>query len=193
MTRQVAWDEVARAGGLTNQDVTKKTQVLVAGDINPAVLAPGMTTTGKAAKALRLKDKGQDIELMTELDFLRSLEPAETAGHSALKVLEAGDSARGTVAQPEVDGVFYAGLVHPSGRAAGGEPCVKCTGRVSSTLHWVYRDRHVCSDRCNQNLKQQYKRWMIAGAVDYLSRSEALANRRRTWCDPDIRRRPTTT
>jgi DNA polymerase-3 subunit epsilon len=43
------------------------------GDINPAVLAPGMVTTGKAAKAFALQDKGQDIEVMTEDDFLRSL------------------------------------------------------------------------------------------------------------------------
>jgi hypothetical protein len=37
------------------------------------VLAPGMVTTGKAAKVFALQDKGQDIELMTEDDFLRSL------------------------------------------------------------------------------------------------------------------------
>jgi hypothetical protein len=32
-----------------------------------------MATTGKAAKVLALQDKGQDIELMTEDDFLRNL------------------------------------------------------------------------------------------------------------------------
>lgn len=72
-TRQVAWDDVARVGGIPEYGVTKHTNILVIGDINPAVLAPGMDTTGRAAKAFALHDKGQDIEVMTEDDFLRSL------------------------------------------------------------------------------------------------------------------------
>jgi DNA polymerase III epsilon subunit-like protein len=72
-TRQMAWDDVARVGGIPERAVTNHTNILVIGDINPAVLAPGMVTTGKAAKAFALQDKGQDIELMTEDDFLRSL------------------------------------------------------------------------------------------------------------------------
>jgi DNA polymerase-3 subunit epsilon len=72
-TRQEAWEEVVRVGGIPENIVTKRTNVLVIGDINPAVLAPGVATTGKAAKAFALQDKGQDIEVMTEDDFLRSL------------------------------------------------------------------------------------------------------------------------
>jgi DNA polymerase-3 subunit epsilon len=72
-TRQMAWDDVVRVGGIPERSVTKQTNVLVIGDVNPAVLAPGMVTTGKAAKVFALQDKGQDIELMTEDDFLRSL------------------------------------------------------------------------------------------------------------------------
>ena len=72
-TRQMVWDDVVKVGGIPELSVTKHTNVLVIGDINPAVLAPGMVTTGKAAKAFALQDKGQDIELMTEDDFLRSL------------------------------------------------------------------------------------------------------------------------
>ena len=72
-TRQMAWDDVVRVGGIPELGVTKRTNILVTGDINPAVLAPGTPTTGKAAKAFRLQDKGQDIEVMTEDDFLRSL------------------------------------------------------------------------------------------------------------------------
>jgi DNA polymerase-3 subunit epsilon len=72
-TRQMAWDDVAKVGGIPELSVTQRTNVLVIGDINPAVLAPGMVTTGKAAKAFTLQAKGQDIELMTEDDFLRSL------------------------------------------------------------------------------------------------------------------------
>lgn len=73
MTRQLAWEELARVGGIPEPGVTKRTNVLVVGDINPAVLAPGATMTGKAAKAFALQDKGQEIEVMTEDDFLRSL------------------------------------------------------------------------------------------------------------------------
>jgi DNA polymerase III epsilon subunit-like protein len=73
MTRQEAWEQVAKVGGIPEPSVTKRTNVLVAGDINAAMLAPGTVTTGKAAKAFALQIKGQDIELMTEDDFLRTL------------------------------------------------------------------------------------------------------------------------
>jgi DNA polymerase-3 subunit epsilon len=72
-TRQMSWDDVVKVGGIPELSVTQRTNVLVIGDINPAVLAPGMVTTGKAAKAFALQNKGQDIEVMTEDDFLRSL------------------------------------------------------------------------------------------------------------------------
>jgi DNA polymerase III epsilon subunit-like protein len=72
-TRQMAWDDVVKVGGLPEDSVTKHTNVLVIGDIKPGVLAPGMAVTGKAAKAFARQDKGQDIELMTEDDFLRNL------------------------------------------------------------------------------------------------------------------------
>jgi DNA polymerase-3 subunit epsilon len=67
------WEQVAKVGGIPEPTVTKRTNILVAGDINPATLAPGTVTTGKAAKAFALQIKGQDIELMTEDDFLRAL------------------------------------------------------------------------------------------------------------------------
>jgi DNA polymerase-3 subunit epsilon len=72
-TRQMAWDDVIAAGGIPEPSVTKRTNILVLGDIDPAVLAPGMVTTGKAARAFALQDKGQEIEVMTEDDLLRSL------------------------------------------------------------------------------------------------------------------------
>lgn len=74
MTRQAAWDECARVGAITEKATTKRTNVLVVGDINPAVLRPGATLTKKAERAFELQDQGQDIEVMTEDDFLRCLE-----------------------------------------------------------------------------------------------------------------------
>lgn len=38
-TRQMAWDDVIKVGGIPEPSVTKRTNVLVIGDINPAVLA----------------------------------------------------------------------------------------------------------------------------------------------------------
>jgi DNA polymerase-3 subunit epsilon len=72
-TRQQAWDDVSRVGGTTDKDVTGRTNILVIGDLNPAVLAAGATTTGKAARAFALQGKGQDIEVMTEDDLIRTL------------------------------------------------------------------------------------------------------------------------
>jgi len=45
---------------------------------------------------------------------------------------------------------------HPEGRAVGGEPCVKCGAPVAPNAYWGYRDRHVCSARCNSNLNRQF-------------------------------------
>jgi DNA polymerase-3 subunit epsilon len=73
MTRQQAWDNAARAGALPENGVTKRTNILVIGDINPAVLTPGATLSNRAAHAFALQSRGQEIEVMTEDDFLRSL------------------------------------------------------------------------------------------------------------------------
>ena len=72
-TRQQSWSDVATVGAIPEKDVTRRTNILVIGDLNPAVLTPGATTSGKAAHAFALQAKGQDIEVMTEEDFLRSL------------------------------------------------------------------------------------------------------------------------
>lgn len=77
MTRQIAWEECARIGAVPEKTPTKRTNVLVVGDINPAVLRPGSNLTGKARKAFELQDSGQDIEVMTEDDFVRSLDGGE--------------------------------------------------------------------------------------------------------------------
>jgi DNA polymerase-3 subunit epsilon len=72
-TRQQAWNDVAKVGGIPEKDVSSRTNILVVGELNPAVLTPGATTSGKAARAFALQSKGQDIEVMTEADFIRSL------------------------------------------------------------------------------------------------------------------------
>lgn len=84
MTRQIAWEECARVGAAAENNVTKRTNILVVGDINPAVLRPGSELTGKARKAFELQDQGQEIEVMTEDDFLRCLDGKPLDGAEAL-------------------------------------------------------------------------------------------------------------
>jgi hypothetical protein len=60
-----------------------------------------------------------------------------------------------------------ASLAHPDGRAVGGEWCVKCRNAIPPNTHWTHRDRHVCSSRCNGNLKRQWKR-LIDKAIEGL-------------------------
>lgn len=73
MTRAMAHDECMRVGALPEKTVTKRTNVLVVGDLDPARLVPGDTTSQKTQKAFKLRAAGQDIEVMTEYDFLQSV------------------------------------------------------------------------------------------------------------------------
>jgi NAD-dependent DNA ligase len=84
MNRQFAWGECSRVGAIAEYQTTKRTNVLVVGDINPAVLRPGSTLTAKARKAFELQDEGQDIEVMTEDDFLRCLDGKPLDGAAGL-------------------------------------------------------------------------------------------------------------
>ncbi|MBB2974993.1 DNA polymerase-3 subunit epsilon [Microbacterium endophyticum] len=84
MTRDLARQECAKVGAIPEQTTTKRTNVLVVGDINPAVLRPDSNITGKARKAFELQDKGQEIEVMTEDDFLRCLDGNTLEGTEVL-------------------------------------------------------------------------------------------------------------
>lgn len=74
MRRQDAWEMTARVGGIPEKSTTKRTNVLVVGDLNPAVPRPGEHLSGKARRAFELQDAGQQIEVMTEVDFVRALQ-----------------------------------------------------------------------------------------------------------------------
>jgi DNA polymerase-3 subunit epsilon len=73
MTRRLAHEEAIQVGALPDKTVTRRTNVLVIGDLDPVRLVPGDTTRQKAQKAFKLRAGGQDIEVMTEYDFLQSL------------------------------------------------------------------------------------------------------------------------
>lgn len=73
MKRETAHKECIKVGAMPEERVTRRTNVLVIGDLNPAHLVPGDTTSQKAQKAFALRAGGQDIEVMTEYDFLAAL------------------------------------------------------------------------------------------------------------------------
>lgn len=55
-------------------------------------------------------------------------------------------------------------LKQPS-RAVGGEPCLVCGSVIESGAPWKYRDRHVCSGRCNKTLIRRWKKNVGTGAA----------------------------
>jgi DNA polymerase III epsilon subunit-like protein len=73
MTRAAAWNRVAEVGARPAPGVTKKTNILVIGYQDARVLRPGEELSAKARKARDLRDYGQPIEVMPELDFVRLL------------------------------------------------------------------------------------------------------------------------
>jgi hypothetical protein len=54
--------------------VTKETNILVFGEQELSKLRPGETTSSKFVKAVKLKSQGQNIEVITERDFLSQME-----------------------------------------------------------------------------------------------------------------------
>jgi NAD-dependent DNA ligase len=74
MSRHEAWQRVAALGALPAENVTAKTNFLVIGEQDPAKLRPGDNQSSKFQKAAMLRGKGQDIEVITERDFLTFIE-----------------------------------------------------------------------------------------------------------------------
>ena len=83
--RQEAWDAVARCGATVEKSVTKRTTMLVVGD---GFLGhdPVDFSTGKAAKAVQWRAKGQRIEVLTETDLVDLLAETRTSGMRELVV-----------------------------------------------------------------------------------------------------------
>lgn len=77
--RQDAWDAVASCGATPENSVTKRTNLLVVGD-GFGGNDPADFYTGKAAKAVRWRAKGHQIEVLTEGDLADLLVDRRTAG-----------------------------------------------------------------------------------------------------------------
>lgn len=72
--RRQAQDRIAHYGGISQQNVTKETSLLVVGDWDPHFLAPGATISSKMKKAEQLRAEGSAIEIITGYDFLPLLD-----------------------------------------------------------------------------------------------------------------------
>ena len=73
MSRQQAMQAVVDLGGQVGNGVTKQTNFLVVGDQDYRKFAAGQTKSSKMRKAEALLAKDQDIEIITEQDFLQML------------------------------------------------------------------------------------------------------------------------
>jgi DNA polymerase-3 subunit epsilon len=73
MSRQQAFELVAKIGAYLETTVTKKTDYLVLGQQDPTRLRPRAELSTKARKAEELRARGQRIEILGEDDFLRMI------------------------------------------------------------------------------------------------------------------------
>lgn len=72
--RPEAMELIANLGAYPQDAVTKSTDILVVGEQDPQKLKPGESQSSKFRKAEKLRASGQNIEVMTERDFLSFLE-----------------------------------------------------------------------------------------------------------------------
>ncbi len=73
MTRATAWDRVAEIGSRPAPGVTRHTNVLVIGYQDARKLRPGEALSAQARKTGNLRERGQRIQLLPEVDFVRLL------------------------------------------------------------------------------------------------------------------------
>lgn len=170
MTRQTAMDAIARCGATVAKSVTRRTTLLVIGD-GFTGNDPAAFTTGKASKAVELREKGIGIEVLTESDLL------ELLGHDAPTTRQ--NTPRTVFVPPEASRWAAPGAGRASEpywrwmeaslaadrRARGGEPCRICGAAIESAIPWQHRDRQVCGSRCNSALIRRWRSALRSGAL----------------------------
>jgi DNA polymerase-3 subunit epsilon len=70
MIREEAVNLAKKAGCRTESGVTKNTTILILGEQDIGMLAPGKEISAKLEKVLALKKKGQKIRILSEKDFI---------------------------------------------------------------------------------------------------------------------------
>lgn len=169
LRRKDAEELAIEHGAITQAGVTKKTTIVVVGGFAPGTLRPGASMSSKLTRALQLREHGQQIEILTEQEFVERLAVHEDEIRSrVIAGANGGDGwklpkwAQDQAFDPGCNRDWYQYLrhvVHPDGRAMGGESCIWCGSLLSSDAHWTYRNRHVCGFQCNTLFKQSARRF----------------------------------
>jgi DNA polymerase-3 subunit epsilon len=73
MTRREAYEAIVGVGAQPGDTVTKRTNVLVVGEQDLARLVAGEQMSSKQVKAAALREAGQDIQMVGEIELLRML------------------------------------------------------------------------------------------------------------------------
>jgi DNA polymerase-3 subunit epsilon len=118
-TRAEAQALVEHFGGTAQGSVTRTTTILVAGELDPRSLRPGVQLSRKLETAMDLAEKGQPIEVWTEDDFHQHLDVGRDQLEAATREQRAGEP------------VLAAGARHHSGAGArrlGELPAVAARG-----------------------------------------------------------------
>lgn len=173
MVRDRARELVVEQGGKWQVGVTKTTSILVTGDFDERTFRPGAAFSTKLEKAFAQVDAGQRLEIITEEAFITRMSIGEQELRGRLGPANARTKVPEWVVTQAGDGPggdfwnwYRAALAHPSGRAAGGEPCIWCATPVPDKSHWIRRDRHVCGVYCNERLKRSARRaWEREGVT----------------------------
>lgn len=175
-TRDEAHSLVEYFGGTFHNSVTKKTTVLVSGDLDPRTFRPGADLSRKLQKAMGLAAGGQPIEIWTEGELHERLALGREALEAATRAQRAKvranwlpahvvDQARElTDSDLAYNQWIRAALRHPAGRPQPDSRCVRCDGEFGEDAYWMFLERWVCSAQCNDALKRSAKRaWASAG------------------------------
>lgn len=177
-TRDEAIALVNHLGGTGQSSVTKKTTMLVTGDLDPRTFRPGAKLSSKLQRAQDLALAGQPIEILTEVDFVDridvSREELEQATRAQRAQTRSGwlpsyvvEQARSAAAEAtNYNAWIRAALRNPAGRAKAGDTCVRCGDAIGEDTFWLFVERHVCSPDCGQAFKAAAKRaWKQVGVV----------------------------
>src|SRR5690625_980146 len=158
MKRSRWWEHF---GGTPQKAVTKKTTILVSGDLDPRTFRSGAKMTSKLAKAMALAETRQPIEIWTEDDLHERL----AVGREALEVDTRAqrvasrsswlpsyivEQARAlTDSTHEYMAWLCAALRHPEGRPSPDSLCVRCGGPFGVEKYWMFLERWACSGCCH--------------------------------------------
>lgn len=169
-TRKEAIALVNHLGGLGQDSVTQETTILVTGDFDPTTFRPGAKFSSKLEKAMKLVEKGQALEILTEIDFLAladlSREELVRATREQRALSRGSDwlpayvveQARNVDSSLSYKQWMRAVLRNPAGRANHGDLCVRCEEPIDGdSTFWLHSERHVCGPYCGESLKRVAK------------------------------------